>query len=77
MIGDLREDITGLVSPEILWVVFFVAVLIFIVVSIALMYHWRNYNTNSVVGKRVRRTYILISGVFLFAMLVAAISYST
>ena len=74
---NLRNNLSDFVSPAVLWVVFLLTILVFIVVSVALMYHWRNYNTNSSVGKRVRRAYFLVSGGFLFAMLAALIAYST
>jgi len=65
------------VSPAILYAIYFVALLIFTVVSIALMYHWKNYNAYSSIPKRMIRTYFLVSGAFLFAMLIAVIAYST
>jgi len=52
-------------------------VVVFIIVSVALLYHWRNFNANPAVTKRIIRVYFLISGMFLLAMLAAAVSYST
>lgn len=74
---SFREGIVDFISPSVIIGVFLLAVMVFIIVSIALMYHWKNYNVNSTVTKRVIRAYFLISSSFLFAMLVAAISYST
>lgn len=77
MIEDFEEALLGLISPAILWVIFLVTVFAFVVVSIALMYHWKNYNANSALGRRVVKIYFLVSGGFLFAMLMAVIAYST
>lgn len=77
MIEDFRETLIELIPPTILWMIFLVTISVFIIISVALMYHWKNYNTNSAVSKRIMKIYFLISGSFLFAMLVAAIAYST
>jgi len=73
----IRESLANFISPTVLWLVYLIAFAVFVVVSIALMYHWKNYNVNSAVGKRIVRGYFLVSGIFLFSMLVAAIAYSS
>ena len=75
MIGDFRERLTDFIPPVLLWIVFLVIILIFIVVSVALTYHWKNYNVDSKVVKRIKKVYFGVSGVFLLAMLVGVISY--
>ncbi len=75
MIGDFRERLTDFIPPILLWLVFLVIILIFIVVSAALTYHWKNYNVDSKVVVRIKKVYFWVSGVFLLAMLVSVISY--
>lgn len=75
MIGNFRERLTDFIPPVLLWIVFLVIILIFIVVSVALTYHWKNYNVDSKVVKRIKKVYFGVSGVFLLAMLVGVISY--
>ena len=75
MIGDFRERLTDFIPPVLLWIVFLVIILIFIVVSAALTYHWKNYNVDSKVVRQIKRVYFWVSGVFLLAMLVSVISY--
>ena len=75
MIGDFRERLTDFIPPVLLWMVFLVIILIFIVVSAALTYHWKNYNVDSKVVRQIKRVYFWVSGVFLLAMLVSVISY--
>ena len=74
---NFRESIVDFISPAVIIGVFLLTVVVSIIVSVALMYHWKNYNVNSAVTKRIIRIYFLVSGAFLFAMLVAIISYST
>ena len=75
MIGNFRERLTDFIPPVLLWIVFLVIILIFIVVSVALTYHWKNYNVDSKVVKRVKKVYFLVSGSLLLAMLVSVILY--
>lgn len=75
MIGNFRERLTDFIPPVLLWIIFLVIILIFIVVSVALTYHWKNYNVDSKVVKRIKKVYFGVSGVFLLAMLVGVISY--
>jgi len=76
MIGDFRERLTDFIPPVLLWIVFLVIILIFIVVSVALTYHWKNYNVDSKVVRRIKKVYFWVSGGFLLAMFVSAILYS-
>ena len=75
MIGNFRERLTDFIPPVLLWIIFLVIILIFIVVSVALTYHWKNYNVDSKVVKRIKKVYFGVSGIFLLAMLVGVISY--
>lgn len=75
MTDNFRERLTDFIPPVLLWIVFLVIILIFIVVSVALTYHWKNYNVDSKVVRRIKRVYFWVSGVFLLAMLVSVISY--
>lgn len=75
MTDNFRERLTDFIPPVLLWIVFLVIILIFIVVSVALTYHWKNYNVDSKVVRRIKRVYFWVSGVFLLAMLVGVISY--
>ena len=77
MIDNLRGILLDFVSPLVLWVALAITVLIFVVVSVALTYHWKNYNVNSMVAKRLVRVYFTVSTIFLFIMLISIISYST
>ena len=74
---NFRESIVNAISPAVLVGIFMLTVAVFIIVSVALLYHWRNFNANPAVTKRIIRVYFLISGMFLLAMLAAAVSYST
>lgn len=73
---DFREFLTDFISPAVLWLIFLVIVLVFVVISVALTYHWKNYNVNSVLVRRLRRVYFWVSGIFLAAMVIALVSYS-
>ena len=75
MNDGLRERLTDFVPPILLWIVFLLIILVFIVVSAALTYHWKNYNVDSKVVGRIKKVYFWVSGVFLLAMLFGAISY--
>jgi len=72
----IRETFVGAMSPTILWVIFAVTFIIFIVVSVALLYHWKNYNVDQGSAKKISRFYFLVSALFLVVMFMAAISYS-
>lgn len=74
---SLRDSLLEFVTPAVLWVVFILVLLVFAAISTALMYHWKNYNVNSAVGRRIRKAYFFVSGGFIFAILVALIAYST
>lgn len=74
--GGSRNLITEFMSPTILWVVFIVVLLIFIAVSYALLYHWRNYNVNSALVRRLSRVYFWVSGLFLLSILISLLVYS-
>jgi len=76
MIDEIRNLLIEFVPPVVLWAVYGVVLLIFAVVSVAITYHWKNYNVNSKMVRRLKKVYFLISGAFLFVMLVAVISYS-
>jgi len=76
MIDETINRLIEFVPPVILWVVYAVVILIFTVVSVAITYHWKNYNVDSKMVSRIKKVYFLVSGVFLLAMLIAAISYS-
>jgi len=77
MAEELRDSLLDLVSPIVLWAVFVLVLIVFAIISTALMYHWRNYNFNSAVSKRVRKVYFVVSGMFLAAMLISIIAYSS
>jgi len=77
MTDDIKEVLFDFVSPSILWGVLAVIVLTFSVISVALTYHWKNYNVNSAVAKRLVRIYFVVSVGLLFIMLISVISYST
>lgn len=72
----IRESLTGVMSPTILWAVFIFTILGFLVVSVALLYHWKNYNVDARSAKKISRFYFLVSALFLLIMLFAVISYS-
>jgi len=74
---NFRESIVDFISPSVLIGIFLLTVMVFIIVSIALMYHWRNFSVNPAATKRIIRVYFFVSGAFLLSMLFAAISYST
>lgn len=76
MTDNLRENLTELISPLLLSLIFLVVILVFIIVSTALVYHWKNYNIDSTVAKRITKMYFLVSGGFLLVMLTAIIVYS-
>lgn len=76
MIEDIRNTVASFVSPSALWATLGVIVLAFAVVSVALMYHWRNYNVDSKVVKRITKVYFLVSFAFILAMAAAITSYS-
>ena len=75
MIENARTVIVNFVSPSILWSVLAVIVLVFVVISFALMYHWKNYNVDSKVVSRLIKVYFLVSLSFILAMAAAVSSY--
>jgi len=76
MTEDIRNTIANFVSPSVLWAVLGAIVVAFTVVSVALMYHWKNYNVDSKVVTRITRVYFLVSFTFILAMAAAITSYS-
>jgi hypothetical protein len=50
-------------DPQVLWIIFYVALLVVIVMSFILSYHWKNYSLNR---KAMKKVYIIyFSGVVL------------
>jgi len=76
MIEDIRNTVANFISPSVLWAVLGAIVLVFAVVSVALMYHWKNYNVDSKVVSRITRVYFFVSFTFILAMAAAITSYS-
>ena len=75
MIENARTAIVNFVSPSVLWSLLGVIILVFAVISFALMYHWKNYNVNSKVVSRLIRVYFIVSFTFILAMAAAVTSY--
>lgn len=64
----------GSIGPSV-WLAVFLAVLIlFVVYSIILMYHWFTFSMNARVATMVTILYSVISAVFVFAMLASTLS---
>lgn len=76
MIDEIRALLTEFVPPIVLWVVYAIVILIFAIVSVAITYHWKNYNVDSKMVGRLKKVYFLVSGTFLLAMAISAIFYS-
>lgn len=76
MIDEIRALLSEFVPPIVLWVIYAIVVLIFVVVSVAITYHWKNYNVDSAMVGRLKKAYFLVSGAFLLAMAMSAIFYS-
>jgi len=72
----LLESLIDFVTPGIVWGAYFLIVVVFIVVSIALGYHWKNYNVRTVKGSRMIRMYIIVSSILLVIMFISAAAYS-
>lgn len=73
-----REKIfADFISPIAVWVAFVVILALFSIATIALRYHWKNYDIDENRGKRIMRIYVLVSVVLILIMLVAAITYGT
>jgi ABC-type polysaccharide/polyol phosphate export permease len=75
MTDNLRNLFAEAISPIILLALFSLAVVAFIVISMALTYHWRNYNVNSKLVGRLTRVYFWVSGIFLAGMAAALFQY--
>jgi hypothetical protein len=69
--------LANFVSPAVVWIVFIVVLAIFFVATVALRYHWKNYDIDENRGKRIMRIYILVSAILISIMLVAAITYAS
>jgi len=76
MTDEIRALLTEFVPPIVLWVIYAIVILIFVIVSVAITYHWRNYNVDSKMVGRLKKVYFLVSGAFLLVMAISAIFYS-
>lgn len=58
-------------GPEILWYVLIGAVLVFLIYSIFLIYHWFRYGMNILISLLATVIYSSVSGIILITMLVS------
>ena len=73
---DFLESLIGFVTPAVVWGAYLLIVAVFILVSTALGYHWKNYNVRSVKGSKMMKMYIVISAILLVVMFISAAAYS-
>jgi len=73
---DIVESLPDFVSPVILWAAFFAVGVFFVIVTAALMYHWKNYNIDNRKSRKVMRIYFGVSGIFIFIMLISVMAYA-
>ena len=76
MTVSLDKVVNSFTSPIILLAIFVVALIVFAIVSPALRYHWKNYNVNSALVRRLSKVYFWVSGFLLLGMLISIILYS-
>jgi hypothetical protein len=46
----------GTVDPDLFWILFYIIILVFIIISFILHYHWKNY---SITPHEVKKVYVL------------------
>lgn len=63
-------DFSGF-DPGIFWIVFYVFILAFIVISFILSYHWKNFIPIQKDMKKIFIIYFSVSSLFLISMLVS------
>jgi hypothetical protein len=71
-LGDLSA-VSLAIGDTILWIFFAVAVVVFALMSLIYLYHWRTYGTGNRVLKLVEKIYILV-GLFLIILSAAFIA---
>jgi hypothetical protein len=71
-LGDLSA-VSLAIGDTILWIFFAVAVVVFALMSLIYLYHWRTYGTGNRVLKIVEKIYILV-GLFLIILSAAFIA---
>jgi len=73
----VRKSVANYVSPTVIWLLMALAFAAFVVISIALVFHWKNYNADENVSNKIIRTYFIVSAIFLIGMIVSALMYSS
>ena len=74
----LIENIFIVLSPKVLWIVFALGLGILIMVSFALMYHWREYAlAHHVKNVAAQKWYVLVTILMILVSLGLLITYTT
>ncbi|MBU1730377.1 hypothetical protein KJ557_02385 [Patescibacteria group bacterium] len=65
-----------IINPQIVWIVFIITLIIFIIISAVIFYHWFAYNYTSKNTLRSIIIYLVGSGFFIAISIVSAIIYT-
>ena len=64
-----------ILTPTFLWIAFSLLLLIFIAVSIVLVYHWRHYSFNLAKIKKIITLYFAVSAIMILGIFVSLLTY--
>ncbi len=63
------------ITPLVLWVIFFLAVIIFVILVVIFRYHWKKFTLDGDVSLKAKALYYGGSAILLFVMMLSAIIY--
>lgn len=72
---SLLDELLSFISPAVVWGIFFVVSGVYLVITLALAYHWKEYSAHLPKGRKVVKLYLLGSAVLLVVMFIAAALY--
>jgi len=64
------------INPKIVWIVILAVLIIFLIASAVIFYHWSTYGYNSKTTSRAIKIYLIGSGLFIATGIMGAIMYT-